>query len=142
VTRRSDAFLTTSQVEAAYAVYKRGWSIARLARIGWQAWGYASEESAKRALRHAFRARGFYLRSRSVAAQLSHPARVLGEQRHVWHGEGLCQGRVVNYPNIGASCRRRVAEGKRYCSQHDPKRRSERRARLALVQSFKPSASP
>ena|SRR5438067_10011146 len=140
--RRSDALLTTAQVDAAFAVYKRGWSIARLARAGWRAWGFASEASASRSLRHAFRLRGFRLRSTSVAAMLSHPATERPEQRHEWHGEGLCQGRVRNYPKLGASCSRRVLKGARYCSKHDPKRKAERHEQMRIARDARAALPP
>lgn len=71
------AKLNRRQVQAAYMLYQDGWSVERLAREGWQKWGYASEVTATNCLYLAFYKEGYKLRKP-------------GEARHLWHLQNGC----------------------------------------------------
>ena len=63
------AKLTETQVRAAWRLYHAGHSLHDLAHRGWQAWGYASQASARAALRRQFRKHHLPIRDIATACR-------------------------------------------------------------------------
>lgn len=57
--RRSDAKLTTSQIRAAYTLYRQLGTVNAVANLGWQQWGYSQPHKCATALGIAFHREGY-----------------------------------------------------------------------------------
>lgn len=68
--RTATALLNRHQVRAAYTLYQAGYTVPEIAAAGWQKWGFASQETARTCLHHAFAIDGLKLRTRTEAARL------------------------------------------------------------------------
>jgi hypothetical protein len=102
------AKLTEAQVRAAWRLYQAGHSLHDLAHRGWKAWGYASQASARGALRRQFRKRHFRVRDIGAACRV----RI-----------GRCAGCGVPYPERTRGCGPcRARHSRRRVRSHDESR--------------------